>query len=150
MAMYPSDVVISGSLPADSASRPIRSAEVKVTIAGKGTGALDYIMYLQGVTFNVSRQMHRVIELGSESIYFVPVRTIGTLQAQRAIGPVSFVSKVGAWFESIEITGLGSGGLQPKLFYGRVQAGSLSINNGQAVMMEQIQFIGDVANWSGA
>ena len=139
---------------------PLHTALVRLFFGASSytSGASDssMVLYLQGVTFNVQRQIQPITELGSWKVYNVPIRTMGTIQAQRAVGSAALTSQVGTYFKKMEIkpsTGQDVNvGTIPTftLWHGRVASAGVSIQVGQAVMMEHVTFVGDVADWMQA
>lgn len=133
---------------------PLHTALVRIyfdstSYAGGGGGANSPVLYLQGVTFQANRQVQPVTELGSWKLYNVPLRTMGTLSAQRVVASTSFTGQVGRYFKKIEIKAAPGAATMPTLtlYHGRIANAGISMSVGQAVMMENVTFVGDVADW---
>ena len=115
---------------------PLRSALVTIMI-GNTT-----LAYLQNVTLTAQRQLQRLIELGTEELYFVPFRVFGVMEAQKAMGPSKFFANVGRYFTPfITITGFKS---PIKLYYGRLTQAQVTVQSSSAVMMENVVIMGDL------
>lgn len=160
MAMNPQKEVIKQSVwpwNENGSAFPLHTALVKLyftsTSYAAGAGGADTaILYLQGVNFQAQRQVQPVTELGSWKLYNVPMRTMATMTAQRALGSSALTNQVGRYFKKMELKSVSAGATinvpTLTLWHGRIASAGLAISVGQAVMMENVTFIGDITNWS--
>jgi len=155
--MNPQQEVIQKSVwpwPESGSAFPLHTALVRLYFGATGysggAGGTTMVLYLQGVSFQAQRQVQPVTELGSWKLYNVPIRTMGTIQAQRAVGSSALTSQVGKYFKKMEIKAASGGATMPTLtlWHGRVASAGISMQVGQAVLMEHVTFVGDIANWS--